>query len=71
MYYVGDLGLDQSAPRVIELQCTLCQTPVYTCLKWCGSTCNMCIHIKSHNIDMNDGDSEDEGEDNITDMGEK
>ena len=30
----------------------------------------MCIHIKSHNIDMNDGDSEDEGEDNITEMGE-
>ena len=30
----------------------------------------MCIHIESHNIDMNDGDSEDEGEDNITEMGE-
>jgi len=31
----------------------------------------MCIHIKSHNIDMNDGDSEDEREDNITEMGEE
>jgi hypothetical protein len=37
-------------------------------LKWWGPTINIFSHIKSHNIDTHDVDSEDEGEDNITQM---
>jgi hypothetical protein len=61
----------RSKCRVTEVQYTPCQPPVYTCLKWCGPTINIFSHIKSHNIDTHDVDLEDEGEDNITQMGQE
>jgi hypothetical protein len=72
VFHPEDLSLDESARRLTEVKCTLCQPPIYICLKWCGSTSNMIGHIKSHNIVLNEDDeSEDEGEDIMAQMGEE
>ena len=62
IYHSEDSYKDINERRITEVKCTLCSPPLYTILKWCGSTTNMTKHLKCHSIehdeDLNHDDEE-------------
>ena len=69
IYHSEDSNKDINDRRITEVKCTLCSPPLYTILKWCGSTTNMTKHLKCHSIDS-DEDLNNEKDEEMELMGE-